>query len=171
LKRYFLTVGMFLLLVMSVTDASPKVGTVAPDFVGYTVDGDTVRLADLRGQVVFLDFWASWCGPCREEMPFLVDFYREHRKQAFQILAVNIDNKTKNMQKFLDKLDRQPKFPILFDQKKTIPKLYDIETMPTSIFIDKNGIIRYWHNGFKELDEELFYDELRTLLKKNKEGT
>ena len=164
MKRMMLVVGVVLVLGLSV-DAASKVGTLASDFVGYTTEGEMVRLSDFRGQVVLLDFWASWCGPCREELPFLVAFDRRYQDQPFEIIGVNIDNKEQNMQKFLSKMDQHPEFPIVFDQKKMIPKLFDIETMPTSIFIDQNGIIRYWHNGFEKSDEETFAEELGTLLR------
>ncbi len=149
-------------------DAAPQIGQVAPDFECVTADGQTVRLSDYRGKVVVLDFWASWCGPCREEMPFLVDLYRENREKGFEVLGINIDNKKKNMEKFLTKLEDRPAFSILLDNEKKVAALYEIETMPTTIFIDPQGIIRYWHHGFTKSHKKEYREELHLLLNPDK---
>lgn len=144
-----------------------KEDTPAPDFQGKTLKGKEIDLSALRGKVVLLDFWASWCPPCREEMPKLVRFYEEHKKSDFQLIAVNIDNKSSNMQHFLDKLFPMPEFPIIADNTQKIPALFNIEAMPTTIFIDKKGNIRYRHDGFKDSYVKDFNSELSQLLKEN----
>lgn len=141
-----------------------QVGQVAPDFECVTADGKTVRLSDYRGKVVVLDFWASWCGPCREEMPFLSHLYRLNQAQGFEVLAINIDNKRENMKKFLAKLDQKPTFSILLDPQKAVPRMYEIESMPTTVFIDRAGVVRYRHNGFTKSDEEVLEHTLQVLL-------
>lgn len=147
--------------------AQEKEDSPAPDFQGKTINGKDLKLSDYKGKVVLLDFWASWCPPCREEMPQLVKFYEEHHKQDFQLIAVNIDNKEGNMQKFLDKLFPQPEFPIVTDDTQKIPALFNIQAMPTTIFIDKKGNIRYRHDGFKDSYVNDFNSELTQLLKEN----
>lgn len=164
MKLPFFAVVVMLCLTLPVNAAKLE-GKPAPDFIGKTISGEEIKLSDYKGKVVLLDFWASWCGPCREEMPFLIDFYRHNKNRDFEIIAINIDDKAKNMEKFLSNIFGRPEFPILFDQHKNIPPLYDIETMPTTIFIDKNGTVRYWHNGFKKSYEVQFQDELNALLK------
>lgn len=164
LKCWITVIGLSLSISVTAADESPKVGIRAPGFIGKTAKGEAVGLSDYRGKVVLLDFWASWCGPCREEMPFLVEFYREYQEKAFQVIAVNIDNSVDNMEKFLSKLYDRPGFPIVVDREKAIPRLYEIETMPTSIFIDKEGTIRFWHNGFKTSYKKRFREELEELL-------
>ena len=139
----------------------------APDFTGKTSNGKQIKLSDYHGKVVLIDFWASWCPPCREEMPELVKFYKEHRDSDFTLIAVNIDDKSSNMENFLDKLFPEPEFPIIVDNHQQIPPLFNIEAMPTTIFIDKKGEIRYRHDGFKKDYVSDFNKELSQLLKEN----
>lgn len=142
-------------------------GSLAPAFEGKTPNGKEIKLSDYSGKVVLIDFWASWCPPCREEMPELIKFYKAHKDPHFEIIAVNIDNDTKNMQSFLDKLTSKPDFPVLVDNNQQIPPLFEIEAMPTTIFIDKKGNIRFRHDGFKESYVNDFNQELTQLLKEN----
>lgn len=136
----------------------------APEFSAETLDGQTVALSDYRGRVVLLDFWASWCGPCLQEMPFLVELQNAHADSEMIVLAVNIDNKAANARRFLEKLPAQPAFPILLDPGKTIPPLYDLEAMPTTVLIDRGGNIRFRHNGFSDDHRERITTEVETLL-------
>ena len=138
---------------------------MAPDFKGKTLGGKEIKLSDYLGKVVLIDFWASWCPPCREEMPELIKFYKTHKDTAFELIAVNIDNESENMQRFLDKLNPKPGFPIIVDNKQEIPSLFDIEAMPTTIFIDKKGKVRFRHDGFKAEYINDFNNELTQLLK------
>lgn len=144
-----------------------KEGSTAPDFNGKTTNGKEIKLSDYLGKVVLLDFWASWCPPCREEMPALIKFYRSRKDPKFELIAVNIDNKKDNMDNFLDKLFPEPAFPIVLDNDQKIPALFNIEAMPTTIFIDKKGKIRFRHDGFKESYVNDFDSELTQLLKEN----
>ncbi len=144
-----------------------KIGSSAPDFEGKTIKAKEIKLSDYSGKVVLIDFWASWCPPCREEMPALIDFYDSHKNSKFQLIAVNIDDKEENMQSFLDNLFPEPEFPIIADNKQKIPPLFNIEAMPTTIFIDKKGKIRFWHNGFQKSYVNDFNSELAQLLKEN----
>jgi thiol-disulfide isomerase/thioredoxin len=143
--------------------ASEKVGELAPEFTAQTRDGQTISLKDYRGKVVVLDFWASWCGPCRDEMPFLMSLSARNKEKAFQLITVNIDDKSENMEKFLSKIWSEAGVFVV-DRKKEIPKLYNLETMPTTVFIDREGVIRYWHDGFTASDEEQYESELSRLL-------
>ena len=112
-----------------------------------------------------IDFWASWCMPCREEMPELVKFYRMHKDSNFVLIGINIDNKVENMSHFIDELSLRPDFPIITDTDQHIPSLFDIEAMPTTILIDKKGKIRFRHNGFQKSYIADYRDELSQLLK------
>ena len=141
-----------------------SVGQKAPLFTGQDINDNAINLADYHGKTVLLDFWASWCGPCQQEFPFLVKLYEKYKKDDFVVLAVNIDNKRENMLHFLNKKSLRNALPIIFDPDKKIPPLYDLEAMPTSVFIDKKGIIRYVHDGFNESSKEEFKEELKTLL-------
>jgi peroxiredoxin len=160
---------LFLVLVFGKSvEARSQIGQVAPDFECVTEDGKSVRLSEYRGKVVVLDFWASWCGPCREEMPLLVDLHRVNRERGFEILGINIDNEKRNREKFISKLDPRPEFPILLDKEKKVAALYAIETMPTTIFIDREGLIRYWFNGFTKSHGDKYHEALQLLLHKEK---
>jgi len=163
--KYFL----FLILVVFVSNGTcqEKVGSSAPDFQGITTKAKEIKLSDYAGKVVLLDFWASWCPPCRQEMPELIKFYRAHKDSNFQLIAINIDNEKDNVDHFLDKLFPEPSFPIVLDNNQKIPSLFDIQAMPTTIFIDKKGKIRFWHSGFKESYVSDFNSELNQLLKEN----
>jgi thiol-disulfide isomerase/thioredoxin len=158
---------LFLIIFVNIGFTQEKVGSLAPDFNGKTIDDKEIKLSDHIGKVVLIDFWASWCPPCREEMPALIKFYRSHKNPKFQLIAVNIDNKKENMENFLDKLFPEPAFPIVVDNEQKIPALFNIEAMPTTIFVDKKGKIRFWHNGFKESYVNDFDSELTQLLKEN----
>ena len=163
MKQFF----VFILFVLNIglVSAGDLIGDSAPGFSVKDIDGKEIKLADYKGKVVLLDFWASWCIPCREEFPFLIDFYREHQKDAFIVLAVNIDDKEENMRGFLKKNYASHVFPVIFDREKSIPPLYELESMPTSIFIDKKGIIRYIHTGFNDTRKKEFQQELSILLR------
>ncbi|OGU17339.1 MAG: hypothetical protein A2X61_06815 [Ignavibacteria bacterium GWB2_35_12] len=147
------------------SSADIKVGNMAPDFKGETIDGKELNLSDYKGRVVLLDFWASWCGPCQKELPFLFQLYDDNDDKNFIIIAVNIDKKLNSAQKFLDKLTEKAHFPIVWDSKSVIPSLYQIESMPTTIFIDKIGTIRYIHTGFNDSSKDMLRLELEELLK------
>jgi thiol-disulfide isomerase/thioredoxin len=157
--------GLFLALSANAADNPGKTGVRAHGFTGKTPEGKAVKLSDYEGKVVLLDFWASWCGPCREEMPFLIDFYRENRNTDLRIIAVNLDDRVENMNRFLSRFFVPPGFLILVDREKEIPRVYDIKAMPTTIFIDKKGTLRFWHSGFNPSHKERFQAELDELLK------
>lgn len=158
--------GILLLLTLTVfSKDSPKIGEEAPQFQGTTFDGKKIELSDFKGRVVLIDFWASWCGPCRKEMPALIELYNHYRKSPFEVIAINIDDKLENAQEFMDQLPEYIRFTIVKDPKQEIPPKYDIKGMPTSILIDKKGIIRFWHTGFKESYEEDYVSEIGELLK------
>jgi cytochrome c biogenesis protein CcmG/thiol:disulfide interchange protein DsbE len=153
----------FILLVFAKNNT--KIGEAAPSFEGTTLAGKQIALSDFRGKVVLIDFWASWCGPCRQEMPFLIDLHRRYHKSPFSIVAINIDNKPENAQKFIDQLNRTIHFTVIKDPKQQIPPKYQIKGMPSSILIDKKGIIRFWHTGFKDSYKEDYISEIDQLLK------
>lgn len=141
-----------------------EIGKPVPDFTLTDQNGKSVTLAGFRGQVVLLDFWASWCGPCRKEMPFLVELDRAYRSQGLVVIGVSIDDKVENIDKFLSKLPVQPTFPILHDKEKMLPPVYKIEAMPTSFLIDRSGHLRFIHKGFKEEYKPGFREEINLLL-------
>lgn len=120
-----------------------KIGSPAPDFELATLTGKRVKLSDYRGKVVILNFWATWCPPCKVEMPEMQSFYEKSRNSDITLLSVNLTTQEKNEKAVSDFVsDYQLTFPILLDQKDTVGKLYKTISIPTSYIIDREGIIR-----------------------------
>ncbi|MFQ5770140.1 MAG: TlpA family protein disulfide reductase [bacterium] len=142
---------------------SPKVGQKALDFTLKTFRGVEESLSDHKGKVILLDFWASWCAPCKEEMPYLDILEKTYSKKGFTVLAVNIDNHAQNALEFLKRY--AIKLMPLWDEKKQVVTAYDVETMPTSLIIDKEGGIRFIHSGFKAEEFHKYKMEIEKLLK------
>ncbi|MGN6527777.1 MAG: peroxiredoxin family protein [Burkholderiaceae bacterium] len=142
---------------------APAAGPAAPDFTLRTADGRNVRLDELRGQVVLVNFWATWCGPCREEMPRLNALYEKYRKSGFVLLGVNIDDNPATAIATAGKL--AVGFPILLDTDKQVSKLYKLTDMPSTAIIDRDGRLRYVHRGFREGVEADYDQQIRALLK------
>lgn len=126
-------------------------GDVAPDWSAPAlVGGAPVSLAAARGKVVYLDFWASWCAPCRTALPALEMLRREFPAEAFAVLAVNVDREPEAARRFLA---RSPVgYASAMDPEGLIPARFGVETMPTSYLIDRKGVIRYVHRGFERGD-------------------
>lgn len=125
----------------------PVVGYPAPDFTLTDLEGKTVRLSDLRGQPVYLNFWATWCPPCREEMPDIQRVYTEKGQQV-RFLAINLTGTEKTVQGVREFLSAGGyTFPVLLDKDNAVSEQYQVRAIPTSIFIDAAGVIRYRYAG------------------------
>jgi len=135
----------------------------APAFSLPQRGGTTLTLEGLKGQVVMLNFWASWCGPCRAEMPLLDSMYKRYSKQGFTLLGVNVEAETADAEQILK--TRPVSFPILWDKESKVSQLYSVSAMPSSVFIDRKGNVRYVHRGFKAGDENEYLNQIRALLK------
>ncbi len=118
----------------------PEVGKPAPDFTLQTLGGQTVRLGELKGKVVFVNLWATWCPPCREEMPSMVRLYNFMRTRGVEILAVSEDNDREALKAFVEKY--QVTFPVLPDENKRIYNLYRATGVPETHLIDRSGVLR-----------------------------
>ncbi len=150
-------------LLTSTVISANEVEGLAPDFTLKNKEGANVRLEDLRGEVVMLNFWASWCGPCRQEMPLMDDIYKKYSKFGFTILAVNVDEDSSDADRFLDAVPVT--FPILYDNESRISELYDVDAMPTTIMIDRNGNRRFMHRGYKPGYEDDYAKQVKTLIR------
>ena len=148
------------LAVSSLVGAS---ASVAPSFALPSRAGDTVSLDKLKGQVVMLNFWASWCGPCRQEMPLLEQMHKRYSSLGFTLVGVNVDANSSDAEAWLAKTPVS--FPVLFDRESKVSKLYSVNAMPSSIFIDRKGNVRYMHRGYKSGDEGEYLNQIRALLK------
>jgi peroxiredoxin len=135
----------------------------APDFTLHSVAGSNLRLQEQRGQVVMLNFWASWCAPCRQEMPQLDRLYEKYHAAGFQLLGVNVDEDVRNAAGVSSKLGLH--FPVLLDTEKRVSHLYDLSTMPSTVLIDRDGRVRYIHRGYKDGYEQTYDEQIRELLR------
>jgi len=136
-------------------------GAQAPTFQLNSSLGKPVSLADLKGQVVLINFWASWCGPCRQEMPILDQLYRSYQPAGFTLIGVNVEPNAADAQKFLK--TTPVSFPILFDPTSAVSMLYQVSGMPSTIIVDRTGKIRYVHHGYKPGDEGEYLNQIRAL--------
>ena len=155
--------GSALAATLAVSSLVGASASMAPGFSLQSRAGDTVSLDKLKGQVVMINFWASWCGPCRTEMPLLDQMYKRYSPLGFTLIGVNVEPDSKDAEKLLASVPVT--FPVLFDKESKISKLYDVDAMPSSVFIDRKGNVRYLHKGYKAGDEGEYLNQLRALLK------
>jgi|SRR6267154_3361851 len=135
----------------------------APDFTLHSVAGTNLRLKEQRGQVVMLNFWATWCVPCRQEMPHLNRLYEKYRASGFVLFGVNVDEDVGNAAGTSSRLGLQ--FPVLLDTDKKVSRLYDLGTMPSTVLIDRDGRVRYVHLGYRDGYEQTYENQIRELLR------
>ena len=135
----------------------------APDFTLKSRQGENLRLEDFRGQVVMLNFWASWCGPCRQEMPLMDEIYEQYKDLGFTVLAVNVDENREEAHRFLDSVPVS--YPILYDPESRVSEQYNVQAMPTTVMIDRNGNARFLHYGYKPGYEDDYEQQIRQLVR------
>ncbi len=135
----------------------------APGFTLPARDGSTVSLAQFKGQVVMINFWASWCGPCRQEMPLLDSIYRKYNKLGFTLIGVNVEPDRASAEAWLKQTPVT--FPVLFDAKSAVSSLYSVAGMPTTVFIDRKGNVRNIHQSYRPGDENEYLDQIRALIR------
>ena len=142
----------------------PEVGFKAPAFTARNLKGHRVQLADHKGKVVILNLWATWCGPCRVEMPGMENLYRRYRSEGLEILAVSLDKGSSDkVQAFAD--EYQLSFPVLLDKDGQVERRYNSITIPTTYVIDKKGMVVAEVDGAKNWESEQTFEALEYLLK------
>ena len=140
--------------------AALKTGDVLPPLESQGLEGQVPNLA---GKVVLLDFWASWCGPCKKSFPELDKLYGAYKDRGFVILGVSVDEKATDMRSFLD--SHPVGFPVARDRDQALVSIFEIESMPTSFLIDRTGKVRSVHNGFRgDKTVSLLSEEIESLL-------
>lgn len=135
----------------------------APDFTLKSLEGANLRLEEYRGQVVLINFWATWCGPCRQEMPILDRLHQRYEDTGFTVLGVNVEGEAGPAQELVDKT--KVTFPVLIDDGQRVSELYDLEAMPSTYVLDRDGNLRYVHRGYKPGDEAKYVEVVKALIK------
>ena len=155
--------GLLACLVALPLGATVDTNSPAPDFTLSAQSGKPVALAQFKGQVVMLNFWASWCGPCRQEMPLLDSIYKKYSKLGFTLIGINVepDSNAAN-----DWLKQTPvTFPILYDTDSKVSKLYGVSGMPSTVILDRKGTVRMIHRGYKPGDEQDYLSSISSLMR------
>jgi peroxiredoxin len=138
-------------------------GERAPDFTLKSISGKNLKLSEFRGRVILVNFWATWCKPCKEELPYFNRLYTKYRDLGLEILGINIDKDSLQASGMSQALNLT--FPILLDPPGQVSSRYKIRSMPTTFVIGKDGTIRHIHWGFGPEDEDRYETEVRVLLK------
>lgn len=158
-----LTLAALLAGTFSTAPAALKVGDDFPDLAGFKLEG---KLPDsLKGKIVMVDFWASWCGPCKETFPAMNDLQKKYGDKGLVIIAVNEDEESSDMRDFLK--ENPATFVVVRDPKQKLVAVAGIQTMPSSFMLDETGKVRFAHSGFHGAETRKQYvQEIESLLKK-----
>jgi cytochrome c biogenesis protein CcmG, thiol:disulfide interchange protein DsbE len=150
MKFIFSSILACYLAIFSQPSMALAVGEAAPAFELPGSSG-SVSSASLKGKVVYVDFWASWCGPCKQSFPWLNEMQSKYGAKGFQVVGINVDAKTTEAKTFLTEVPA--KFTVAFDDKGVTPKQFGIKGMPSSVLLDANGKVISQHTGFREADK------------------
>lgn len=161
MKRFFL--ALFTVIVSSASCLAAATTSAAPDFTLKTTQGSNLRLSEHRGDVILLNFWASWCGPCRQEMPLLDELQQRYQKLGFSVIGVNVDKDSALAAKMLR--DIPVTFPVALDNQGTVSAEYDVSAMPTTVIIDRDGNMRFMHKGYQPGYEKTYEQQIKELIR------
>ncbi len=163
-KTAFIAMAAALLLAANAWSAKTTLlQKPAPDFTLKSLEGPNVKLSELRGDVVLINFWASWCGPCRQEMPLLEELSTKYAPMGYTMLGVNVEEDSSAAKSMLEELGVS--FPILFDNENSVSESYEVIAMPTTIIVDRDGNVQYVHHGYKPGDEGKYQDAIRRAIR------
>jgi peroxiredoxin len=167
-RRWFIAVGMLGLLGVGLSWAAHAdaldAGGKMPEIGLKDLSGRVVNTASLAGKVVVIDFWATWCAPCREELPVLQKLYKKYGAQGLVVVGVSVDKEADNIKQFMQKMPLS--FPIVHDAAHSVSGKYAPPRMPSSYLVDRKGIVRYVHGGYRAEDAAAFEKEIQGLLGK-----
>ncbi len=137
-------------------------GAPAPNFTLPNAKGEAVTLDRLRGKVVYVDFWASWCGPCRRSFPWMNEMQQKYGAKGFTVVAINVDKKRADADKFLALLPAN--FPVVYDEAGTTPAAFAVQGMPSSYLIDARGNVSFVERGFTDESRGPLEERVKALL-------
>ena len=157
-----LALALFAFIGMPALALAVDVGEPPPEINLPDLSGKKISLAALKGKVVIVDFWASWCAPCRQSFPALDDLSRRLGAEGFVVVGINLDEERADADRFL--AERPVSFAIVFDPEATTPESYGLKTMPSSFLVGRDGVVRSVHSGFRKGDGERLEAEVRALL-------
>jgi len=160
--RHYLLV-LTCLIAWSGVAESATISGPAPNFTLKSLSGKNIKLSELTGNVVLINFWASWCRPCRQEMPLLNAIYNKYKPLGFTVLGVNVEEQVDNAKSFIS--ERPVDFPILLDSKNQVSELYKVIAMPTTVVIDRDGNMRFLHQGYQSGDEAEYHKMVKKLVR------
>lgn len=164
-KALLFVSSLAFVLGLSTSAFAVSAGDKAPLFKLPQLEGKKkLSLKNYRGKVVYLDFWASWCGPCRQSLPMMNDIRNKLKKKGFEVLAVNLDEEPEAGQAFLKQFPVS--YPVVSDVEGKTPEMYGVQGMPTSYLIDRKGKVQLVHVGFKKSDITELEKKIVQLLKK-----
>lgn len=166
ISTYIRASACLVLVLLSLPASSLETGQVAPDFTlpGVRAEDAETTLSALKGKVVYVDFWASWCLPCLRSLPEINGLYEKYRDQGFEVLAVTIDAPVSDAHEFLANLEAPLDYTLLADETSDVMYAYEVRGMPTSFLVDRQGNIHMVHEGFRDGDIEVIDNAIETLL-------
>ena len=154
---------LFAIVVTSAIATAGPVSGPAPNFTLQMLGGGQMSLAEHKGNVVMVNFWATWCAPCRQEMPHLEALHQRYSPLGFTLLGVNVEDDPAGAQAWLE--ETPVSFPILFDPENCVSELYDVIAMPSTVMIDRQGNMRHLHHGYKPGYENEYQNQIRALIR------
>jgi cytochrome c biogenesis protein CcmG, thiol:disulfide interchange protein DsbE len=162
MRRLFIHAFCALSMLAAAAPRAAGVGDVAPAFALADAQAKTVSLASLKGHVVYVDFWASWCGPCRRSFPWMNAMQAKYAPQGFTVVAVNVDKRRGDAERFLADVPAQ--FTIVFDPAGATPTAYDVKAMPSSVLVGADGKVALVEEGFHDARRDALEAKIRALL-------
>jgi peroxiredoxin len=160
---YSKSVMVVIALVMSMNVQALTIGQTAPDFTLKNIQGKNLNLTEQRGSIILVNFWASWCGPCRKEMPVLQSLQDKYQDLGVEVWGINVEQENQAGKDFLADLDLS--FSIFFDQTNMLSATYQVEAMPTTVIIDRSGVVRYIFRGYKDGYEKKYAKAIKKLIR------
>jgi peroxiredoxin len=161
--RVLTKVITIVLVSSSLNAAALDLGQAAPDFTLKNTQGENVNLVEQRGQIIVINFWASWCGPCRKEMPMLQTLSNKYESLGVSVWGINVEQENQAGKDFLAGLNLT--FPIFFDSTNQIAANYQVEAMPTTVIVDRSGQVRHIFRGYKDGYEKKYSKAIKSLIR------